>query len=487
MSTPRTYESMVESLNYAKLDISFTSNIFQSVKFDCPLLSEEYKLIEVPDWLADEVIQGGENQLITLKDEPKSNNKGRVFACISDKTFSVVEAETSNTLLIASSWWLPSYNCSRKDLVLATPIQAIKNNYFELQQCSAPSLKQLRLLLASSLYYGPVEDESDSDHESFSTIYFDRDTVEARLPCSKMELTEAFRRLRICEINGYVRILDPEYITRVVKDIFAIADENGWDWRTYGFPLHASIEGLRNQHQNITKQVMMLTCAQLEHRKAPDSKDVYVYPRNSKICQVVGEHLLSVISSFDLNDFLRLWKASVPNGLRPKLRRHLTCAGRAYCEITPLPLNSISIKPESNDIRSRFRCISLLRSEDLPDDSVETRLRALFERCSMWPEPEIGSFITEMLPPQPSRKKSSKHCVPEKRCQVASSDDISYADSDSDSDFCYEDIFLESTETVPASEDVPMPTSAAVCSLLNKFCRVNNSSFGRILTQRHSK
>nr|AAP06167.1 hypothetical protein [Schistosoma japonicum] len=223
----------------------------------------------------------------------------------------------------------------------------------------------------------------------------------------------------------------------------------------------------------------------MEHRKAPDSKDTYVYPRNSKICQVVGEHLLSVISSFDLNDFLRLWKASVPNGLRPKLRRHLTCAGRAYCEITPLPLNSLSIKPESSDIRSRFRCISLLRSEDLPDDSVEARLCALFERCSMWPEPEIGSFIKEMLPPQPSRKKSYKHCVLEKRSQVASSDDISYADSDSD--FCYEDIFSESTEIVPASEDVPIPTSPAVCSLLNKFCRVNNSSFGRVLTQRHSK
>lgn len=231
---------------------------------------------------------------------------------------------------------------------------------------------------------------------------------------------------------------------------------------------------------------MMLICSQLENRKAFDSKDVYVYPRNSKICQIVGEHLLSVISSFDLNDFLTLWKASVPNGLRPKLRRHLTCAGRAYCEITPLPTNGTSVKLEGNDIRSRFRCISLLRSEDLPDESVEARLNALFERCSMWPEPEIGSFLTELLPPQPPRKKSSsKHLVPEKGSQVDTFSDVSYADSDSD--FSYEDYCTESTETVSALEDVPLPTPPAVCSLLNKFCRVNNSSVGRVLTQRHSK
>ncbi|VDP78342.1 unnamed protein product [Schistosoma curassoni] len=273
----------------------------------------------------------------------------------------------------------------------------------------------------------------------------------------------------------------------VVRDLFALADENAWDWRKYGFPLHASIEGLANQHlPNITKQIMMLICSQLENRKAFDSKDVYVYPRNSKICQIVGEHLLSVISSFDLNDFLTLWKASVPNGLRPKLRRHLTCAGRAYCEITPLPTNGTSVKLEGNDIRSRFRCISLLRSEDLPDESVEARLNALFERCSMWPEPEIGSFLTELLPPQPPRKKSSsKHLVPEKGSQVDTFSDVSYADSDSD--FSYEDYCTESTETVSALEDVPLPTPPAVCSLLNKFCRVNNSSVGRVLTQRHSK
>ncbi|CAH8632404.1 unnamed protein product [Heterobilharzia americana] len=215
MSVSGIYESMKELLECAKLDSSFTEKIFQSVKFDCPLLSEEYKLIEVPNWLASELTNGGENSVITLKDEPKPNNTGHVFACTSDKTFSVIEAETSNTLLLASKWWLPSTDCPQENLVFVTPIQAIKKNYFEFQRCSAPSLKQLRLMLSPSIYFGPVEDEAESENESSRTNYLDLETVEGSLPCSKLELMLAFRRLRICEINGYVRILDPEYMTQV--------------------------------------------------------------------------------------------------------------------------------------------------------------------------------------------------------------------------------------------------------------------------------
>ncbi|VDQ05423.1 unnamed protein product [Trichobilharzia regenti] len=482
MSTTRTYESMKELLECAKLDSSFTCNIFQSVKFDSSLSSEEYKLIEVPNSLADEIMKEGGNKVITLKDEYKPNNMGRVFACTNDKTFSVIEAETSNTLLLASNWWLPSTDYPKENSVIVTAIQAMKNNYFELHPCAAPSFRQLRLMLASSLYYGPVEEECESEDTISRPTYLDLETVQARLPCSKFELMLAFRRLRICEVDGHIRILDPEYLTQVIRDLFALADENAWDWRTHGFPVSASIEGLKNQHHpNVTKQIMALICAHLENRKPPDSKDTYVFPRNSQICQAVGEHLLAVINSFDLNDFLSLWKASVPNGLKPKLRRHLTCAGRAYCVITPIPSNGPSIKSENNDISSRFRCISLLRSEDLPDESVEARLSALFERSPMWPESELGSYIEELLPPQSSGENvSSKPFV-----QSYAFHDI--ADADYDSDFNYEDTCADSTESVSRTEDVPKPCSPAVGSLLSKLCRVSNSSFGRILTQRHIK
>ncbi|KAA0197494.1 hypothetical protein FBUS_11754 [Fasciolopsis buskii] len=214
--------------------------------------------------------------------------------------------------------------------------------------------------------------------------------------------------------------------------------------------------------------------------------DVVVYPVGSKICQLIGEQLLSVTSSFDLNDFLDVWKATVPSGLRPKLRKHLTCAGRAFCPASgssSLDLNlGLAKTTRANRRYPLFRTISLLRSEDLPDDSVESRLQALFERCSSWPEPELASFLTDLVVP------------PNIKCEHHSDSvvgTLSFPISTSDSDFEYSDEIeteFSGCTAVPGDDgDSPRQASATVVTILNRLCRATTTADqGRVYTPKYA-
>lgn len=271
----------------------------------------------------------------------------------------------------------------------------------------------------------------------------------------------------------------------MIRDLFALADENAWDWRNYGFPLQESIDGLSCTHDvGVLKKAIGLFFAQRFGHNYSDSQEVYIYPCTSKICQVIGEHLLAVTNSFDLEDFLSLWKASIPNGLRPRLRGHLTCFGRAFIQST--------ISSNDNDALNlnslRFKSISLLRSEDLPDDTIENRFKALFQRCSSWLEPELASYIGELIPLDQADRSSA---VNTKRIRLRDNSwiDISFVDHElCDFDFDYEDISLDKNSDeisylVDDNNSHPVPSRVSV--VLNRFCRVSTCSFGRVFTSRH--
>ncbi|KER34058.1 hypothetical protein T265_00236 [Opisthorchis viverrini] len=444
MSEIRTVEVMKELLHSAKLDDSCSSGPIQSVLFSTALTSDEYNLFEVSPALADKLIRPGAFTVIELKDEPRKNNTGRAFACTDEETFSIVEAETSNSLLLSSSWWLPPNSTkpkstSNKDsatqaVAIPNTVIAVKKSYYELHRSIAPSLRLLKQYLSTSTYHGPVEDgnhlTSDESTLMSPPLHSRSDLIQA-FPCSPTELSLALKRLRACEVDGAIRIMDREYLTQVIRDMFSCADENAWNWRKQGFPYKAVLDSLSSQHEeSLLRQIIPLFFSRSRDSSLFSSQgEFYMFPRNSKICQLIGEHLLSVTHSFDMTDFLAVWKAAVPEGLRPKLRKHLTCAGRAYSELPPSrTLLGSTANQTSVDVNSsRFRSISLLCSEDLPDESVEVRLGALFQRCSFWPEAELASYLTELLVSPLDSKKSE--------ASTTTTTSVPFMTSDSDSDF----------------------------------------------------
>ncbi|OON15577.1 hypothetical protein X801_08619 [Opisthorchis viverrini] len=497
MSEIRTVEVMKELLHSAKLDDSCSSGPIQSVLFSTALTSDEYNLFEVSPALADKLIRPGAFTVIELKDEPRKNNTGRAFACTDEETFSIVEAETSNSLLLSSSWWLPPNSTkpkstSNKDsatqaVAIPNTVIAVKKSYYELHRSIAPSLRLLKQYLSTSTYHGPVEDgnhlTSDESTLMSPPLHSRSDLIQA-FPCSPTELSLALKRLRACEVDGAIRIMDREYLTQVIRDMFSCADENAWNWRKQGFPYKAVLDSLSSQHEeSLLRQIIPLFFSRSRDSSLFSSQgEFYMFPRNSKICQLIGEHLLSVTHSFDMTDFLAVWKAAVPEGLRPKLRKHLTCAGRAYSELPPSrTLLGSTANQTSVDVNSsRFRSISLLCSEDLPDESVEVRLGALFQRCSFWPEAELASYLTELLVSPLDSKKSE--------ASTTTTTSVPFMTSDSDSDFEYVDVMVDLDQydgDVDSGRDNPKPVPPSVGSVLSRLCRVTNTKSGRFYTEKH--
>ncbi|CAL8093790.1 unnamed protein product [Calicophoron daubneyi] len=474
MTNPRNIQSMNELLHYAKLDDTHSFGVPQTV-------------FEVTDAIASELCTPGSRVIFSIKDEPKSNGTGRAFACTKEQTFSVVEAETSNVLLFACNFWLPLSTplISESSDVAFTTINAMKHSYYELHECIAPSLKVLKQFLLPSTYHGPIEEPSDSEVDESvekGITHFTREELGAQFPCSERQLIRAMARLGACEFNNAVRLIEPEYLNTVIRDIFSCADENGWNWRTQGLPYERVLEYLQTSHdRTLLEQIIRIFFCRRKSLGSFSADDLKIFPRNSKVCQLVAECLLSVTSSFDLTDFLAVWKASVPEGFRPKLRRHLTCAGRAFCRSSSIPTisnPSNTSKPSPATNTSQYRSISLLRSEDLPDESVESRLSLLFQRCPLWPEAELAGYLTEIivLPNQ-----MDVHTV---RAGTVSTQ-VPCISSDSESDFEYADDVDIDQQDASSNSDEPSPVPAAVGAALHRYCRVTTTKLGRFYTEKH--
>ncbi|KAA3674417.1 sister chromatid cohesion protein DCC1, partial [Paragonimus westermani] len=481
MSEVRSVELMKELLHCAKLDDSCSCGPIQSVAFSHSLASDNYKVFEVSNELAEQLIRPGAECVVELKDEPREGSLGRAFLCTEDQTFAIVEAETSNSLLLTSNWYLPNSDNKAEMVhiqdVLNTTVNAIKTSYYELNPCIAPSLRLLKQLLCKSVYHGPATEESTSTSDA---SHFSREDLSRLLPCSQSELTSALMRLRACEVNGKIRIMDVEYLNQVIRDIFSCADEHAWQWRVKGFPLRALLDILAENHdRSVLQQIIPLYFAQRRSSTFfVDQSDTFVFPRNSKICQLVGEHLLSVTHSFDLTDFLAVWKAAVPDGLRPKLRAHLTCAGRAFSQQTsagPLSTGRMPMDMQS----TRFRSISRLCSEDLPDESVDARLATLFQRSISWPEAELASYLSELVVIPEGKLDKPFNYLPNTTA-------VPYVSSGSDSDFDYTDPIDLDGEVDRTEEAFLKPIPPTVGSVLSRLCRVTNTKYGRFYTEKHS-
>lgn len=214
MMNDRTEEQIKSLLHLAKLDDLHSFGVCQVLNFVPSLDSSQYRIFEMPAPILNKMTTSGSQASIELKDEFKTEHNGHVFAITPDQTFSVVEAETSNTLLFASDWWLPSSKNPTGNKIQNMPIQLIKSNYFEFKPCVSPSLRILKQMLLSTTYYGPIEDDIYLDDKNKDKLYTLK-SIEDRLPCSSTDLVNSFRRLRICEFNGYIRLLDCDYLTQV--------------------------------------------------------------------------------------------------------------------------------------------------------------------------------------------------------------------------------------------------------------------------------
>ncbi|CAB4032442.1 Sister chromatid cohesion DCC1, partial [Paramuricea clavata] len=213
----RTLEQVTESANAA--GVSTETGIVQVLRFSDNLMSEEYKLLELPSGVLDS-FQNKESVVIRgeLQDD--------AVLCTEKETFDLKLADTSNTMLLAPNTLLPEMpEFKSSESIRESEICGCVSVYYELRQ-RLPKLQKLRKLLEETAYRGETFEKQIKDGFARYTLEDLRERVQA----SEKELREGLKKLEALEMNGYWRILETEYCEKVVVAILNLMEENSWSY-----------------------------------------------------------------------------------------------------------------------------------------------------------------------------------------------------------------------------------------------------------------
>ncbi|KAJ8315898.1 hypothetical protein KUTeg_006550 [Tegillarca granosa] len=202
----KSLEDINTVLEYAKLERTEVKPTIQSIFFSEDLDHEPVKV----------VIRGD-------KDE------GAVL-CTGSKTYDIKEAEISNSMLLVPGLVLGTdlENEGEQD-VRYKQVTNTLYNYYELRPCK-PKLKKLKQLLEENMFAGK-ECENDEHHQGKK--YKFTDLVEV-IQASEDEIQKALTKLEACQLSGFWRLLDFDFLTQVLNHIIQLCEEN--DWLTAGIP-----------------------------------------------------------------------------------------------------------------------------------------------------------------------------------------------------------------------------------------------------------
>lgn len=305
------------------------------------------------------------NQDIYIKGE----DDDEVVICTETSTFHVLEAETSNSLLLVKP--VKHYNniqAATERTVQKIEVFSVCHEYLEVS-AGKPHLKRLYELLYDTTYKGE-EHEYEVENKKLYTLNELKDLIQA----SNKELEEAIKEMDVVEINGKIRELDFEFHFRVLSYMLKLIEENSWDLDTIDYDETCDslkdlvpIEVLKGLFEKYTEESRMI-----------DGVQLYRY-KELEVCKFFARVLLREAGKFNLEDFLQAWKDSVPEGMVPS-------------EEMLYGVAIINRKSFPNTIWA-------FEEDSLPDN-ISDRFKALFEAKDKWSVPEITPYIKKLATKQ---------------------------------------------------------------------------------------
>lgn len=170
--------------------------------------SRDLRLVEVPPDMID-IISSGQN--LKIVGDP---SKGDTVLCSEDRTFSLRKVETSNHIFLVP----PS---SDHEFQLECSI----NEYYEIKPV-AGKIGRIRSLLETHVYTGESGEAENAKHRhSFLT----RAQLWAEIQASDAEMEVSLRALGVVELDGFMRMLSPEAVSAVSRDLLDTAMVSDWD------------------------------------------------------------------------------------------------------------------------------------------------------------------------------------------------------------------------------------------------------------------
>ncbi|XP_060520577.1 sister chromatid cohesion protein DCC1 [Cylas formicarius] len=348
-----------EILKLAKLREQDVMPTAQTLFFaDDRIYNNEYRLLELNPELLKAI---EEKQPLCIK----GSHDEDVVICSENITFHVVEAETSNSLLLVEPLkFAEEIKKSSEHFVHKVEIASIFHNYLE-AIVSKPYLRKLYQLLNETVYKGP-----EREYEIDQTKLYSLSDLKEVIQASNMELQQAIESMDTVVIEGNVRVLDFEYHFRVLSYMLKLIDSNSWPLDQIDYDV--TIESLAEIVP--TEVVSGLFEKYTEASRKLDHVQLYRY-KEDKVCQFFAKVLLREADGFNLNDFLQAWGESVPEGMVPNEEM----------------LYGIAII----DRKSNPNIIWALEESNLPEDVTE-RFNYLFDIKEKWSVPEITPYIRRL-------------------------------------------------------------------------------------------
>ena len=170
--------------------------------FDTSYDTRDLRLVEVPPNLIDIVSSGQHLKIVG------DVSKGDTVLCSDNHTFSLRKVETSNAIFLVA----PS---STADFSLECGI----SDYYEIKPI-AGNIGKIKELLSAHMYSGS---DSESSSNASHSHFFTRKQLWEKVQASDAEMEASLNSLGIVEINGYMRMLHPEAISALSRDLLDTA------------------------------------------------------------------------------------------------------------------------------------------------------------------------------------------------------------------------------------------------------------------------
>uniref|UniRef100_A0A914XL29 Sister chromatid cohesion protein DCC1 n=1 Tax=Plectus sambesii TaxID=2011161 RepID=A0A914XL29_9BILA len=348
-----------EYLRLAKVDPSDLHAETQVVSFAAPLLSDDYRLIELDKHLLERLEQG---ETIILR----GTENDIPVLCTDKQTFQVKEAETSNALLLSPDCHATG-NVVKEGVHFlgACQVVSVRSHYLELKEVVRLKTSRLRELLEERPFFG-WENETDSQANCYSI-----DDLLEQVQGSKAQLLQVIETLPVCEIDGKLRQLAFEYRSRMLADLVDTCESG----QTTGLSEdHLNRQAVREffaankAPPSFTDWFLRALCT------ATDVPDVLRLDER-QVCRHYAELLLRGTKRFNWDDFWTAWCQCVPVNMTPK---------ESFLE-------GLGLIEQG----ARIKTIELFPVEDLPEDPQE-RFDLLFRRRPKWRHADMEPYLRDL-------------------------------------------------------------------------------------------
>ncbi|XP_063070755.1 sister chromatid cohesion protein DCC1 [Engraulis encrasicolus] len=358
----RTLEEVQATLEIAKLKPEDLQSVTHCLSFGENVSSADYCLMELDETLCKH-IEAGKSLVI------RGDKNEHAILCSDDKTYDLKIADTSNLLLFVPG-------CKTADQMKDEPkdsqlvhaeVWGFSSCYWELK-LQRPKLKKLKKLLMEQPYEGPPLRTEEQPREP-EQLYTSAELLE-RIQASEEELFSSLQKINACEIDGFWRMLDFSYEMKVLGHITQLVDSESWSLTEV--PLSTCLQELGC----LEPTDMIEHCLNCYGRRyTTDDGEVHFSLDEAKICRATAQMILQNAVKFSLAEFQEVWQQSVPDGMKTTLDQ----------------LRGLALVDRSTATHT----ISLLRVEDLPEDTLE-RFNCLFSMREKWTEADIAPYIEDL-------------------------------------------------------------------------------------------